>query len=97
LAQQVQEALAEHDAAIFPAFCATDVDEHSRAVDVPGTTKPTDLRDSHSGRVGSGEDGSVFDGVHCVKNGTDLVRGQNGGQGFGDFGIGDSFDFLGPV
>jgi hypothetical protein len=95
LAQQVQEALCQHDVAILLSFPGADMDAHPLAVNIDDA-QSADFGDPETGRISRGDDGFVLHRADGRKELENFCRAENDRQGRGPLGMGKTCHHFGP-
>ena len=93
LAQQSQEALSQHDIAIFFTFSRTDMNAQSLTVNI-GEAQSAYFRNPETGGIGGGNDGFILNRADYHKNPEYFFRAENDREGLGPFGMGNILDDL---
>ena len=79
VAQSLQQARGERDAAVLAALALRDADHHAPTVDV-GRPQADGLGDAESGRVAGGQDDAVAEDGDGIQKGDDLLGAGDHGQ-----------------
>ena len=87
VAQSLQQARGERDAAVLAALALRDADHHAPTVDV-GRPQADGLGDAESGRVAGGQDDAVAEDGNGIQKGDDLLGAGDTGSLAGCFGVG---------